>query len=71
MVFLSFALSVAGTYRLRFFVGKSEGAERTGCWMPFVNTHVRIDASTAITWAAPHNKLLKDYQKRTETNLHN
>ena len=29
------------------------------------------DASIVIMWAAPHNKMLKDYhQKRTETNLH-
>ena len=27
MVFFSFALSVAGTYRLRFLAGKTEGAE--------------------------------------------
>ena len=46
MCLLSFALSVTGTNRLLFFAGKtegrSEGAERTGCWTPFVNTRARI-----------------------------
>ena len=23
------------------FAGKTEGAEHTGCWMPFINAHVR------------------------------
>ena len=40
MGLLSFDLSVTGTYivHLRFLVGKTEGAECTGCWTPLVNT---------------------------------
>ena len=55
-----------GPFELRFerncdltpatFVGKTEGAERTGCWTPFINAHMRKDdASTAITWAVLRN----------------
>ena len=40
MVNLSFALSITGTCRLRFLAGKTERAECTGCWMPFVGAHV-------------------------------
>ena len=70
-VLLSFALCVTGTYRLRFLAGRTEGAERTGCWTPSVNAHVRGWWSTASAWAALCNKLLKDfYQKRTKTSLH-
>ena len=62
-VFFRFALSVTGTYRLRFLEGKTEGAERTGCWTPLVNAHVRCDdSSTAITWAAPRNNIFYNKQ---------
>ena len=38
---ISFALNVTGTYRLRFLAEKTEGAERTGCWTPFVGAHMQ------------------------------
>ena len=51
MVNLSFALNVTGAYRLRCLAGKTEGAERTGRWTPFINAHMCADdASTATTW---------------------
>ena len=40
MVNLSFALSVSGTYLSRFLAWKTEEAEHTGCWTPFINAHV-------------------------------
>ena len=64
MFFFSFALSVTGTYRLRFLAGKTEGAE-----FLLVGRHSSMhitcadDSSTAITWAAPRNKM-------SETSLH-
>ena len=68
MVLLRFALSVTGTYRLRFFAEKTEGAERTGCWTPFVNTRVPMTHQLQLRG---RYQLVKDfYQKRTETNLH-
>ena len=72
MVLLTFALSVTGTYLLRFLAGKTEGAEYTGCWMPFVSQHMCTDdIPTTITWVVPRNKLLTDfYRKRIETSLH-
>ena len=67
MVHLSFALSITRTCRLRFLVGKTEGAERTGCWTPFVNTCAHMTHQPQLRGQAPCNKLLKDfYQKRTE-----
>ena len=60
MGLLSFILSKTAISLLRFFAGKTEGAEHTGCWS--MNT-CADDASTAITWAAhsvythKHNKI--------------
>ena len=65
------ALSITGTYRLRFFAGKTKGAERTGCWTPFVNTRAWMTHQPQLRGQYRVTKLLKDfYQKRTETSLH-
>ena len=58
MVHLSFILSITTTSLLRLFAGKTEGAEHTGVGR-HSSVHTRTcadDASTAITWAVPHNK---------------
>ena len=51
MVHLSFFLSITATSLLRFFAGKTEGAECTSCWTPFVDARAKVmkadDASTA------------------------
>ena len=68
---LSFALSLTGTYRLRFLAGKDEGGRVYWLLDAICQCTCTDDASTAITWAALRNKLLKYfYQKRTETSLH-
>ena len=70
MGLLDFALSVTAISFLQFFAGKTEGAERTGCWTPLINAHTCADdASTAITWAAPHNQLFLK-ENKTETSFH-
>ena len=69
MCLLSFALIVTGTYRLRFLAGKTEGAERTGCWTPF-NTRARMTHQPQLRGRYRVTKLLKDfYQKRTQTSF--
>ena len=40
MVDLSFAFSITGTYHLRFFAGKTKGAECTGGWTQFVSLSI-------------------------------
>ena len=62
MVLLSFDLSVTGTYRLRFLVGKTKGAECTGICQHMCTD----DASTAIMWVALRNKLLKDFYQKEQ-----
>ena len=69
MVNFSYTLSITGTYRLRFLVGKTEGAA-VGRHSSTMHT-CADDASTTSVWAAPRNKIVKRFlSKRTETSLH-
>ena len=44
---------------------KTEEAQCTGCWMPFINAHVhKDDTSTAIRRQHCVTKLLKDYYQK-------
>ena len=75
MVNLSFALSVTGTYRLRFLAGKIEGSG--AYWLlDAIHQCTRVQMIHQLQLHGQHHvkitivKTFFSYQKRTETSLH-
>ena len=57
MVHLSFALSISGTYCLRFFARKTEEQSVLAVGSHLLVHKYKADASTTCAWTAPHNKI--------------
>ena len=63
--FVGFAVSVTGTYYLRYFVGKTEGAEHIAV-VHHSSVHTcEDDTSTSSVWVALRNKLKEIHQKKS------
>ena len=67
MCLLRFALGVTGTYRLHLLQGRLRGQSVLAVGRHLSMHTCTDDASTAITWAVLHNKLLlKDFYQKKE-----